>query len=255
MGEVSDFLERIILQKRETNNNLKGESYIHHIYRLISHWLINKYLIYTSITPNQITIFRTCLFIIALFLFGTMELRLYILGLIFFQVSELLDSVDGDLARKKGLESKKGVWFEIFFDSILTPVWGGIGLLFAILTLKITGKWEFILIWGLIGFSNNLEKNFYIHFKGTKGLAGNKHNHIYFGFKKEKWIGKLRNFIIISKMWENQWLVWGGLLYLLIKINNIWWMIWLWLLFLNQIHWIRLAILGYKKSIEMDNDR
>jgi hypothetical protein len=56
-------------------------------------------------------------------------------------------------------------------------------------------------------------------------------------------------------MWENQWLVWGGLFYILTGVEEIWWGIWIWLLLLNQIHWIRLAWYGYKKSGEKDGNK
>jgi hypothetical protein len=218
--------------------------------------LVDKFLLQSPITPNQITLFRTFLFLLTFSLFWSFHLFSYLIGLLLFQISELLDSVDGDLARKKGLQSKRGVWLEIFFDSLLTPVWGGIGLLFAGIAYKTTGNWEFFLLWGLVGFSANLEKNFYLHFKGGGGAFGETpHNHIYFGFRGEKWVIKLRNFIIVSKMWENQWLILGGLLAIFTGSGAIWWGIWGWLLFLNQLHWIRLALYGYRKSGELDRGK
>ena len=233
-----------------------GESYIHYLFRVGSHWLVDNYLLKTPITPNQITLFRTGILLLTFPLFWSLNLFLYFIGVLLFQFSEMLDSVDGDLARKKGLQSARGVWLEIFLDSLFTPVWGGIGLLFAGIAYKATGDWRFFLLWGLVGFSANLEKNFYLHFKGGKGeLQHALHNHIYFGLKGEEWKIKFRNFIIISKMWENQWLVWGGLFYILTGVEEIWWGIWIWLLLLNQIHWIRLAWYGYKKSGKKDGSK
>ena len=55
-----------------------------------------------------------------------------------------------------------------------------------------------------IGYGSvNLEKNFYIHFKGCEsGMKEANHGHVYFGFKGESLINKIKNFIIISKIWE-----------------------------------------------------
>ena len=227
---------------------IRGETFYHELLRRASFYIVKKYLIKTDITPNRITLFRNILFIISLFFFIRLD-SWYIFAFFLFQISELLDSVDGDLARYKGLKSKKGVWLEIFFDSILTPVWGVLGMVFAYIGYKIDGTYLYFFIWGAIAFSANLEKNFYIHFKGVKeALSEAEHSHIYFGFVGEDFKTKVRNFIIVSKSWENQWLVFAGLIYTIFGIN-IFLYIWIWLLALNQIHWIRLAWDGYRKSI------
>ena len=201
----------------------------------------------TSITPNQITIFRNILLFLCFYLFTQMN-YLYIVGFILFQIFELLDSVDGDLARYKNMGSKLGVWLEIFFDAILTPVWGVLGFLFAYIAYSIDQNLIYFFIWGFIGFSNNLEKSFLIHFRGvSKGLEEAEHGHIYFGFKGVTLSEKIKNFIIVSKSWENQWLLFGGLLYVAFGVN-LFLYIWIWLLLLNQIHWIRLAYQGYKDT-------
>jgi len=228
---------------------LNGETFIHNGFRYISLILVQKVLIHTSITPNQITIFRNLLLLTSFICFLQIN-YLYFLGFLLFQIFELLDSVDGDLARYKNLRSKLGVWLEIFFDAIFTPVWGMIGCLFAYISYKIDGNLIYFLFWAFIGFSVNLENTYYIHFKGCKNeLEDAQHGHVYFGFRNESFLTKIRNFIIVSKCWENQWLVFGGLIYVCLQIN-LFLYIWIWLLLLNQIHWIRLAIYGYKKAIK-----
>ena len=226
---------------------LKGETFYHDFLRKVSFYIVTKYLMNRNITPNQITIFRNILLILAFISFMGLN-HWYILGFILFQISELLDSVDGDVARYKNLGSKLGVWLEIFFDAILTPVWGVVGLLFAYIAYSISQDMIYFLLWGIISFSVNLEKTFYIHFKGIKeGLSEASHGEIYFGFKNEKLQTKIKNFIIVSKSWENQWLVFGGLIYVLFGLN-LFLYIWIWLVLLNQIHWIRLAYMGYQKT-------
>jgi len=118
-----------------------------------------------------------------------------------------------------------GVFLEIFFDSIITPVWGLLGLVFAYIGYIVDGDFIYFVIWGLIGFSNNLEKTFYIHFVGEKSsLREAEHGHIYFGFKNETFFVKIRNFIIVSKSWENQWLIFG-LLPVLLVIQKLKWLL------------------------------
>jgi len=226
---------------------LKGETFYHELLRKVSFYLVNNWIGKFPVTPNQITIFRNVLVLISFYLFLRLDYW-YILGFVLFQFYELLDSVDGDLARYKNLKSKLGVWLEIFFDAIISPVWGLLGLLFAYISYKISNEWIYFIFWGIIGFSVNLEKTFYIHFKGCKSeLEEAKHGHIYFGIIGKPFKEKIKNFLIISKSWENQWLIFTGLIYVLFKIN-LFFYVWIWLIMLNQIHWIRLAWYGYEKA-------
>jgi phosphatidylglycerophosphate synthase len=239
------------MSKSKINKNIKieGETYIHLLYRRVSWYFIIHFLKDTNITPNQITIFRSILTLISFSLFLQINnIYLYIIGFVIFQFAEILDSTDGDLARYKNLRSKLGIFLETFFDAIITPVWGLIGLIFAYIAYTIDSSYIYFIIWGLIGFSNNIEKSFYINFRGGKNFSHANHSSIYFGFKDKPIREKLRNFIIVSKTWENQWLIFSGLIYVLFKIN-IFLYIWIWLFLLNQIHWIRLAYEGYHKCL------
>ena len=225
---------------------IRGETFYHDFLRYLSFFIVTKLLWKTSITPNQITIFRNLIVIVSFYLFLRLD-WCYILGFLLFQFAEVLDSVDGDLARYKNLKSKLGIWLEIFFDAILTPVWGVLGFLFVYIAYSIDRNFLYFFIWGAIGFSVNLEKTFYIHFKEKESFSEANHGHVYFGFKGEPLFTKLKNFIIVSKSWENQWLLITGLIYVLFNIN-LFLYVWIWLLMLNQIHWIRLAIHGCKKT-------
>ena len=226
---------------------IKGETFYHEILRIMSYHLVKNFG-YLNVTPNQITIFRNILVLVSFILFVSLNKWLYLIGFLLFQIYELLDSVDGDIARYKNMKSKLGIWLEIFFDSIFSTIWGVLGLVFAYISYKISNDWIYFLLWGLIGFSVNLEKNFYIHFKGCEsGMKEASHGHVYFGFKGESLINKIKNFIIISKIWENQWLIFAGLVYVFWKID-LFLYVWIWLLLLNQIHWIRLAFYGYKEG-------
>lgn len=232
---------------KKPTHPIKGETFIHAIFRYLSFLLVTKVLWNTKITPNQITLFRTVLFVVSFYLFLYGDWR-YMIGFLIFQIAELLDSTDGDIARYKDMKSRLGIWMEVFFDAMLTPVWGMLGLLFAYLSYRLDGSFVYFVLWGLIGLSTNLEKTFYIHFGGTKQkFEDAEHDIVYFGFIGMDWKTKLKHFIIVSKVWENQWLIFSGLLYVLFGIN-LYLYIWIWILMLNQLHWIRLAYTGYQNA-------
>lgn len=62
----------------------------------------------TPVTPNQVTALSALLAIGAAYLFSLGETRAMIQGGIIFEISLILDSVDGELARAKGLASEWG---------------------------------------------------------------------------------------------------------------------------------------------------
>ncbi|MEE9499061.1 MAG: CDP-alcohol phosphatidyltransferase family protein, partial [Nitrospinaceae bacterium] len=62
----------------------------------------------TPVTPNQITGLSALLAIVAAYFFSLGDVRSMIQGGIIFEISLILDSVDGELARAKGLASEWG---------------------------------------------------------------------------------------------------------------------------------------------------
>ena len=62
----------------------------------------------TSVTPNQVTALSALLAIIAAYFFSHGDARSMIQGGIIFEISRILDSVDGELARAKGMASDWG---------------------------------------------------------------------------------------------------------------------------------------------------
>jgi len=62
----------------------------------------------TPVTPNQVTGLSALLAIVAAYFFSLGDVRSMIQGGIIFEISLILDSVDGELARAKGLASEWG---------------------------------------------------------------------------------------------------------------------------------------------------
>jgi len=85
---------------------------------------ISMIVVKTSLTPNQITIFSGILGMIGAFFLMQHSRANLITAAVFIQLFTILDLVDGDIARIKGLHSHFGKWLDIFFDKScmsLTP--------------------------------------------------------------------------------------------------------------------------------------
>lgn len=91
------------------------------IYRFFSIY-ITRILIDTPITANQLTIFTILVVIISAALFGFGNYLYSIVAAILLLSIEILDCLDGEVARYKGLSSLKGVYIDGVAHSIFTPV-------------------------------------------------------------------------------------------------------------------------------------
>ncbi|MBI2622412.1 NTP transferase domain-containing protein, partial [Candidatus Microgenomates bacterium] len=86
-----------------------------HINRRFSH-LITRYLLKTSLTPNQITLVSVLAAVISgVFLANPSYLTILIGGFL-AQLSSIIDGVDGEIARIKLLSSSYGAWFDTILD-------------------------------------------------------------------------------------------------------------------------------------------
>ena len=85
-------------------------------YRVIS-TLIVRLIADTFITPNIVTVTRTLIVIYSLFLISTGNTTNWIYAVILFIIFEILDHVDGDLARHKNILSANGYKLEQFVDT------------------------------------------------------------------------------------------------------------------------------------------
>jgi phosphatidylglycerophosphate synthase len=78
--------------------------------------LILPFFLKTSFTPNHITFISGIFGVFGAFLILIENNIINIIAGIFIQIFAVLDLVDGDIARAKNLQSKSGMWFDIFFD-------------------------------------------------------------------------------------------------------------------------------------------
>ena len=96
------------------------------ISRRVSRWLSQ-----TSITPNQVSFF-----VLGLLTAGTIVLTLgsplgFVVGMLLFHLASVLDGCDGELARAKFLETRRGAWLDTSVDllgNFLLPMAIAVGL-------------------------------------------------------------------------------------------------------------------------------
>ena len=73
----------------------------------------------TKLTPNSITIISGMFGLCACYLVALNTNETRVLAFLFIQLFALLDLVDGDIARSRGLTSNFGHWLDIFFDKLV----------------------------------------------------------------------------------------------------------------------------------------
>ena len=89
-----------------------------HFNRPVGRWL-SKILVYTSVSPNQVSLSATLLGLLSAWFFAQGNYRAALWGAILLQVSALVDCVDGDLARVLFKESPLGKWLDIVGDQVV----------------------------------------------------------------------------------------------------------------------------------------
>ncbi len=77
---------------------------------------ISRYLVKTSVTPNQISVFSFILSLIAAAFFFLQGYTPLVIGAVLAQISSIIDGCDGEVARLKYCESDFGGWFDAVLD-------------------------------------------------------------------------------------------------------------------------------------------
>ena len=89
--------------------------------------LLSKLLIYTSVSPNMVSIVSILLGVLSAFFLADGASRSAIIGALIFQLSAIIDCIDGDLARVLFKESPLGKWIDFAGDQIVhVSVFAGI---------------------------------------------------------------------------------------------------------------------------------
>ena len=215
----------------------------------------------TNITANQITVFRVILNIISLIFFAQGTLIGFIGGFIFFQIHEVLDTVDGMYSRLKKQTSKIGAYMEYLFDDLFSSSYGLFGLSIAYGAYNYTHDYVYIWLFISITIAHSLSSVYLITFESEKickngTLYNIDHDSEEFpaifgvGLKKG-----FKNFVYTAMRWKNEFLLWGALGYIYFKenfgIDTIFLALLIHSIFFNA-SWIKRAYVGYKKAEELD---
>jgi len=90
---------------------------------------LSRLLAYTSVSPNTISLASTAIGVIAAGLFTAGDYMPSLLAAVLFQLSAIVDCVDGDIARIGFKESVLGKWIDLVGDQVVhVSVFGGIAV-------------------------------------------------------------------------------------------------------------------------------
>lgn len=127
---------------------LKTKTPFEYIFRRIS-FICVKYLAKTRITPNQVTLIRLPIILLASYQFYLGQYFNLILGAICLWFWEVLDHVDGDLATVKNQKTEFGGWLDVLIDRPFGKLAGLLG--FAI-TLGLYRQNQDVGVWIILFF-------------------------------------------------------------------------------------------------------
>ncbi|MCS1407064.1 MAG: Bifunctional IPC transferase and DIPP synthase [Verrucomicrobia subdivision 3 bacterium] len=118
-------LGKRLLRRTTSDNDGLVDRYLN---RPISR-LITQRLVHAEASPNLVSIIAILLGLLSAWCLSIPYHELAILGAILFQISAIIDCVDGDLARLCFCESRMGKWLDLIGDQIVhIAVFIGIGL-------------------------------------------------------------------------------------------------------------------------------
>jgi phosphatidylglycerophosphate synthase len=205
----------------------------------------------TPITPNQVTLFRGILNLSSLFFFALGTPPSLILGFFLFQFFEILDHVDGDLARLKNLQSKIGLFLEWLIDLLEATMYGFLGLSVSIGVYRQTNDFTIFFVFIAITMGQALSPP--RSPEGGNALLKHARYEDYFSvLAPKRFLEKLFRFASVVYIWQNQIVLWAALLYYPITkylhFNPLFWGMVL-IAALVQLNFIRKVHLEYSRTV------
>jgi phosphatidylglycerophosphate synthase len=215
-------------------------------------WLsgrVARALLPTPITPNQITVARGLINVAALACFVEGSYRLFVVGFFLFQLFELLDHVDGDLARLRGTTSRIGALMETFMDTYGARPSNLFGLCVALGMVRQGGGLTPLYLYIAIALGRLL----WLEYRGPFGwsddrdaVLGGEHGH----YKPLVGTGSSRqslsNLMVIVYTWQNQFILWGGLLLYVWPAALLWALAFV--AVLNHLPWITVVVRSFRRG-------
>jgi hypothetical protein len=110
-------------------------------YLLITSKQITKLLYYTPVTPHQVILFSMFIGVLSSFLIIGENIIVVITGAVLLFYKNVLDKVDGSLARSKNLVSRRGRFYDSISDFIVSL------FLFTTISCKLNQSYNSIWVW------------------------------------------------------------------------------------------------------------
>lgn len=219
------------------------------VFRLLSAPIV-KVLGRSGITPNQVTIVRGVVAVVSLWLFANGDPRSLLFAVLLFYVFELLDHVDGDLARFTGRFSKAGPLLEQFIDTWASRPSNIFGMCIALGMYNQTGQVIGFVLYGATALGRML----WLEYRDSFGWQRESQE----ASKQYKSVIGAPSFLVgvrqlfeILYIWNNSFLLLGALLYMPVKA-------WLEIdtlvvgfaivAVLNNLPWIYIVIRGFARA-------
>ena len=205
--------------------------------------LIVPVLARTPVTPNQVTLVRTGVVLGALYLFATGEPVNLLYGVGLFYIFEILDHVDGDLARYTGRLTRTGPLLEQFVDTWASRPSNLLGLAFAVGMYNLTSDTVGFVLLGLTVFGRLM----WLEYRDYFGWVRDRREKIV-GIQGNSLGSALQGTFAVLYTWNNTFLLWGALLYTPVESNLsldslvVGFII---VAILNNIPWIAILVRGF----------
>ncbi len=208
-------------------------------------WLsgrVARLLLHTPITPNQITVTRGLINAVALGFFVAGSYRAFVIGFVLFWIFELLDHVDGDLARLRGTTSKLGALMETFMDAYGAHPSNLFGLCIAIGLVRQGGGVVPLYLYAAIAIGRLL----WLEYRGPFGWSEDKSNVLGGEHGHYMPMNSVSNVGVILYKWQNQFILWGGVLRPL-EPRLLLWALGL-VALLNHLPWLIVVARGFRRE-------
>ncbi len=201
----------------------------------------------TPITPNQMTIFRILLNISSLYCVVRGQ---FLWAFLLFQTHEIIDHADGMLARMKNIKSDFGATMEVTSDMLFSAAFGFLGFSYAWSGYRLESNHIYFVFYGLIAMSYCYGSYFRRFITKNEGVIHANHDVEDYIPLWDKTLGQtFRNWGKTAFTWQNQFFLWGGLLYYYVKPYgyNTLMIAFVIVLLLLLLYWILPLIQIYKK--------
>jgi phosphatidylglycerophosphate synthase len=217
--------------------------------------LIVRVLCRTPVTPNQVTIARSAVVLASLYYFSLGDPRSLLIAVSLFYFFEILDHVDGDLARTTKKFSKLGPLLEQFIDTWASRLSNVFGFCVALGMYNFTGSITGFALFAVTAFGRLqwLEYRDVFGWIRTPKEQARGYTSI-FSSNSAKEV--LRNLFVVTYTWNNTFILIGALLYgpakaflhidtMVLGFSAV--------ALINNLPWIAITASGFRRAIREDH--